>query len=105
MAGAPRFKVYSIQNEYVAACKFVEDAAGIIALYGGGTIRYGHAKRDTIWHEGFEDQPAADSFDYVREVVVERVKERHAICDAHPHKRKVPYPSYYRDWRKTRSED
>ena len=53
MADAPRFTVYSSDGEYVADCKFSQDAASIVAFYEGGTIRDGHRK--TVWREGAED--------------------------------------------------
>ena len=66
MANAPRFKVYTPDGEYVASCKHAEDAAALVALYGdGATIRAGHSRRDILWHEGFQGQPAAESYDFV----------------------------------------
>lgn len=67
MANAPQFKVYTADNEYIAACKHPGDAAAILALHGeGASIRRGHAKRDTLWVEG-EDGWAGESFDEVAE--------------------------------------
>ena len=78
MAGAPRFKVYNASGEYVAATKFAEDAAALLAgCYGdGATIRDGHRKRDVVWAEGEESQPAGESYDYVAEVVYARIEAR-----------------------------
>ena len=71
MASTPEWKVYTQSNEYVAACKYVEDAAAIIAAYGNGsTIRAGH--REVVWREGEESQPAAESYDFVRITVTRR---------------------------------
>ena len=71
MAATPQWKVYSPQGEYVAACKHLEDAAALVALYGSGaSISEGHGKK--LWTEGQEDQPAGESYDHVRETVLSR---------------------------------
>lgn len=68
MAASPSFKVYDADGDYRAACKFVEDAAVLVASYGAGaTIRFGHAVSGIFWREGNEAQSAAESYDYVRE--------------------------------------
>ena len=74
MAASPKWKVYSPENEYVAACKHVEDAAAVVALRGdGATIREGHTKATIVWIEG-TDGHAGDSYD----AVVDRVS---AVCE------------------------
>ena len=71
MAGAPRFKVYTPDGRYVAACKEPADAAAIVALYGDGTtLRDGH--KTIVWTEGEENMPANVSYDNVATVVWER---------------------------------
>ena len=66
MGAAPRFKVYTAGGEYVAACKFPEDAAAICAAYGeGATIRDGHAR--VVFTNGAEAD-AGDSYDAVARV-------------------------------------
>ena len=73
MAASPDFKVYH-RNEYRAACKYVEDAAALVAVLGDGAqIRYGH--RFPMWTEGAETQSAGESYDHVAEVVHARVAE------------------------------
>lgn len=69
MASSPTWKVYSVDGEYVASCKYVEDAAALLsACYGiGATIRYGHSKK--VWIEGTERQPASESYDFVAATV------------------------------------
>ena len=42
MAQAPKYKVYR-DGKYVAACKYAEDAAAVLAC-GGGEIRLNHRK-------------------------------------------------------------
>lgn len=77
MAASPRWKVYSPAGEYVAACRYVEDAASIITLHGdGATIRDGHCKADTVWTEGAERQPASESIDFVAGTVLNRANAR-----------------------------
>ena len=68
----PHLKVYTADGEYVAAVRDAEDAAAIIGIRGdGATIRYDH--KWILWTEGLEAQPAGDSYDYVAEVVAERL--------------------------------
>lgn len=73
MAASPIWKVY-LGKEYRAACKYVEDAAALVALLGDGTtLRCDHAL--VLWVEGKEDQSAAESYDHVVEVVHRRLGE------------------------------
>ena len=87
MASSPRYKVYVLRTvagdgsgaveEYVASCKYAEDAAALVAVLGeGATIRFGHGP--VLWAEGREDQSAGESYDHVREV-----------CDAREHRYQV----------------
>ena len=91
MAAAPRFKVYNPEGEYVAACKYPEDAAAVVAAHGpGAQIRDGHTRVVSPagrgetprlrlarwgWHEGHEDAPAGESYDVVAQTVVNRVPD------------------------------
>lgn len=69
----PRFKIYKSDGEYIASCKYPEDAAAIVALNGEGTtIRDGHPGR-ILWFEGREDQPATESWDFVATTVHQRL--------------------------------
>jgi len=82
MAGAPQFKVYTPEGEYVAACKLPEDAAAVVAAYGpGATIRNGHRKKDVVYTEGV-DGDAGDSYDEVARIVHERVEQQHVAARA-----------------------
>jgi hypothetical protein len=75
MAGSPQFKVYNPQGEYVASCKHIEDAACLAGMYGEGcTIRDGHSF--IVWREGQEASMAADSYDEVAVVVMDRIRSR-----------------------------
>jgi hypothetical protein len=73
MASTPRFKVYTPSGEYVAACKYAEDAAFVCGSYGdGATIRDGHAR--VVWRDGeAHDGEASESADHVRNVIWERL--------------------------------
>lgn len=69
MAATPRYKIYNADGEYVAACKYIEESAMLVGLLGDGTtIRDGHEKKYIVWHEGKQDQSAAESYDYVAQV-------------------------------------
>lgn len=71
MAGSPVWKVYR-GTEYVAACKYPEDAAALVAVLGdGSTIKHSHGK--SLWLEGAETQPAGESYDHVAETVRRRL--------------------------------
>lgn len=69
MSGAPSYKVYrplpgnGTKREYVASCKYLEDAAAIVALYGDGAqIRWLHRAKNVLWTEGVDGR-AGDSLD------------------------------------------
>lgn len=69
-----RFKVYNAGGFLIASCKFMEDAAALVALHGeGATIRVGRGQRSIVWTEGAEEQSAGESYDYVADVITERV--------------------------------
>lgn len=71
MAQSPVYKVYA-RGKYIASCKYLEDAATLVASNGGGTkIRYGH-NGAILWHEGKEEFEAGESFDRVAEVAGQR---------------------------------
>lgn len=72
MAASPKWKVYAPNGEYRASCKYIEDAACLVAIFGeGATINHGHGK--ALWREGSEDQSAGESYDHVAEVVLKRL--------------------------------
>jgi hypothetical protein len=67
-------KIYSNKGDYLGCTVYAEDAAVLVASLGvGATIRNGHAKKHIVWHEGEEEQPAGESFDFVAEVVYSRM--------------------------------
>jgi predicted secreted protein len=78
---SPQFKVYRASGEYVASCKYASDAGWMAAISGdGATVRYGHAKKDTLWTEGAEVTTAGKSFDHVAEIILDRYQ---ALMDAY----------------------
>ena len=71
MAQTPQFKVYR-NGEYIAACRYGEDAAALVALTGDGTVRYGH--RLVVWTEGQESFPAGESYDGAAAIMEQRIE-------------------------------
>jgi len=72
MAQSPQFKVYR-NGEYVAACKYAEDAAAMVSLTPSGEIKYGH--RLVVWREGSEEFSAGNSYDGAAAVMFERIQK------------------------------
>lgn len=73
MAASPALKVYR-GGEYVASCKFFEDAAALVALSEEGTIKFGHSV--TLWREGNEEFPAGESYDECAAIMRERLQQK-----------------------------
>ena len=74
MAVSPCYKVYA-RGKYVASCRYLEDAASLVALNGEGSeIRYRH-DGPVLWREGREEFLAGESFDRVAQVAGERLRE------------------------------
>jgi hypothetical protein len=68
MGAAPEWKVYR-DKEYVAAFKYAEDAAMLVAC-AGGEIRHGHNL--VVWREGAEEFPAGESYDRAARIMKHR---------------------------------
>lgn len=67
-------KVYDAAGNYKASCVDYAEAAVLVAFLGDGSqVRNGHGKKNVIWHEGHEDQRAADSYDHATAVMDERM--------------------------------
>lgn len=76
MSRSPKYKIINPQGEYVASCKYAEDAAMIVAAYGDGAkVRYDSTNGRVVWHEGHETTFAADSYDEVANVIHTRIRE------------------------------
>lgn len=74
MARSPEFKIYN-RNEYVAACKYAEDAAALVAILGDGAkIKYGHSL--VVWREGKEGINTGDNYDKAAAIMWTRI---HAV--------------------------
>jgi len=72
MAKSPPIKIYR-NNEYVACCKYFEDAAAIAGMTKGTEVRYGH--KNVIFVEGNESVWASDSWDGAAEIMMERARK------------------------------
>lgn len=73
MAASPQWKVYR-GKEYVAACKYAEDAAAMVSL-AGGTVKHGHGL--LVWTEGSEEFSAGDSYDRAAQIMERRRYEHY----------------------------
>jgi len=72
MAQTPVLKVYNGQGEYVASCKYLEDAALLVSYHGKGSkVKKGHSGK-TLWHEGFEEFDTSESFDRAAKIMQAR---------------------------------
>lgn len=74
MAGSPKFKVYR-GKEYVAACKYAEDAAAVAALTPDSIVKYDHSL--VVWREGHETFSAGNSYDQAASVMLDRIRDNH----------------------------
>jgi hypothetical protein len=78
MAGAPKIKVFNAKGEYIAACKFYEDAACLVNLYGNGaTVRIDHSTRGIVWTQDEDIANAGESYDEAAERM--RANERNLL--------------------------
>jgi hypothetical protein len=78
MAATHTYKIFTADNNYIAAAKWAEDAVAIVVLiaHEGGTVRNGHSKKDILWTEGQEEFSGAESYDHAGEVIEARQKKR-----------------------------
>lgn len=71
MAASPRFKVYAPDREYIASCKYAEDAVALASLHGDdATVRLNHG--DVLWREGAEEISGQESYDRAAQIVYNR---------------------------------
>lgn len=67
--------VYDSDSELRASLQYAEDAGCLVAFLGeGSTIREKGNRKHILWSEGNEEQPAAESYDFVAETVWRRMK-------------------------------
>ena len=71
MAQSPVFKVFR-NGEYVASCKYPEDAAAICGMGGDCCVKYGH-KGPVIYHHKNDNEIAGNSWDDAADLMVARV--------------------------------
>ncbi len=72
MAHSPNYKIYRQGGEYVASCKYAEDAAAIVSIWGEGAfVKFQHRVR--VWTEGKEDFSAGESYDRAASVMRRRL--------------------------------
>lgn len=70
MAGSPKWKVYR-NGEYIASCKYADDAAALVSL-GGGIVKHDHSL--VVWNEGAESFSAGESYDGAAKIMQDRVR-------------------------------
>jgi hypothetical protein len=74
MAASPPLKIHNPSGEYVASCKYYEDAAMLVGNYGvGAKVKHSIG---VIWHEGHEGSEeisAAESWDSAGTIMRDRV--------------------------------
>jgi hypothetical protein len=73
----PRFKVIDPTGEYVASCADAQAAAALAALYGKGTVVRDKRVCVVVWHEGREEQPAGESYDWAARLMWQRINDAH----------------------------
>ncbi len=72
MGSTPPFKIINPNGEYVASCKYAEDAAAFIGILGEGSrVLYRHSL--PLWFEGREAIPAAESYDQAAQIMHKRI--------------------------------
>jgi len=69
-----QFFVFGSQGDWIATTRWVEEAALVVgSLEAGSTIRSAQEHGAILWTEGSEGQVAAESYDYVCEIVEARL--------------------------------
>jgi len=67
MAGSPKWKVYTPEGKYEAACKHAETAAVVVSFLGrGAKVTLDHGR--VVWREG-TDGIAFSSYDVAAETM------------------------------------
>lgn len=60
----PQLKVFSADGEYIAGCKYAEDAIALAQLRGiGASVRYRHSKKNIVWLVSEDDDLTGDGWD------------------------------------------
>lgn len=82
MASTPQWKVYrgGKNGEYIAATKYAEDAAVLVAMTTDGVVKYDH--KQVVWTEGAEEFKAGESYDRAVALMIERRNAENAAAKA-----------------------
>lgn len=73
MAASPSYKVYDADGNYTASVKDIIHGLVLTSFIGkGAQLRWGHSKKNVLWHEGFEDRAGDECYDINYEVVMYR---------------------------------
>lgn len=75
------FRVINPRGLPVGSLVHAEDCAVLMAFYGAGARILSPSGR-VLWHEGYEAQPAEESYDHVTEIVHERYRNNAAAAGA-----------------------
>lgn len=84
----PKWKVYR-DGEYIAACKYPEDAAALVGVATSGIVKYEH--KLVVWTEGAEEIAAGDSYDGAAEIMRGRVEAMEEDARARRQERDAAY--------------
>lgn len=74
MAISPRFKVHNHKKEYVASCKYLEDAAILVGNYPDGAFIKDHLTGKVVWTNGKENFSASESSDGAARIMRQRIE-------------------------------
>ena len=75
MAASPPFKVYRA-GEYVASCKYAEDAAAIAGM-GGERVLVKYHHKQVLYDHDADGQVASNSWDEAGELIRARLRGSH----------------------------
>lgn len=74
MAASPKYKIYDVSNEYIAACKYPTEAAVLMAFLGAGaSVRLSTSVKSILWLEG-ENYRAGESYDFAAYTIIDKEK-------------------------------
>lgn len=62
------YYVYSSDHELIGTIAYAEDAAALVSVYSDGAYIQNYAKTN-LWVEGYEVQPASESYDFVAKTI------------------------------------
>ena len=66
MPRSPQLKIFAPNREYIASCKYAEDAINLAQFRGiGAEVRKGHEKQFVIWRVSNDDDLTGDGNDII----------------------------------------